>query len=515
MSVHEVEGLHRRYVSLSHRFRAAWVQHQLVQSLQKVFPDVPGGQHTGDFQLLYTALKEVSEGLHATDGQRVGERLDQIGSRLDALCAHLVAEDTRVAPDRLRRFFLHYQKHDDKILLQLARFYAFACSQDGWQPDRVDKLDFLLTRLAEEAPEGGRGYQIGDRKHVREVLASLWRDVAGDGADEEAEVERARRRVEAVHAELSAVSGLDQLQERDLLSRHRELKHGLGRLMLEPGLGLSVIATNLGFKNLIRRLHRQEEQRIAADYQQVFELEGAVPLDGDLEQELGEFRRDIESFERQLQQEEFRLADVANIRARVRSLLPRLRDAARPHPELQRPDTAEIEIAGPQTREVPVTGADRPPALIAAERAEIAHTLAEVPSTLSPRAASLNPDVYPLRLEPREVAAFRRLAEGDGGSLERLVAEAAALRIRLNRHADEIKDLLDETVQQVEAPVYQEARQSLELAGRYLALFDHRVVQTLIEGKADEARTLEVLKMRLTRDYSGLWLLAYKPFLST
>ena len=31
----------------------------------------------------------------------------------------------------------------------------------------------------------------------------------------------------------------------------------------------------------------------------------------------------------------------------------------------------------------------------------------------------------------------------------------------------------------------------------------------------DEARTLEVLKMRLTRDYSGLWLLAYKPFLST
>ncbi len=27
-----------------------------------------------------------------------------------------------------------------------------------------------------------------------------------------------------------------------------------------------------------------------------------------------------------------------------------------------------------------------------------------------------------------------------------------------------------------------------------------------------EARQLEILRMRLMRDYSGLWLLAYKPF---
>ena len=37
----------------------------------------------------------------------------------------------------------------------------------------------------------------------------------------------------------------------------------------------------------------------------------------------------------------------------------------------------------------------------------------------------------------------------------------------------------------------------------------------LLSGDPTEARQLQLLRMRLMRDYSGLWLLAYKPLFGT
>lgn len=515
MSVQEVDALHRRYVALSHRFRAAWVHHQLVQSLRKVFPDVPGSQHGGDFQLLHTALKEVSEGLGTADPQRVDGRLDQIEVRLSELAGRLVGEDTRVPPERLRQFFQRYQKHDEKILVQLARFYTEAATADGWHPDRLDKIDFLLTRIGQSDADESERYHLSERKHVLEVLRSLW-SVTGDGEPDAALRENHLRQVEAIRAELKAVSSLDDLNERGMLDRFRKLKHGLGRLLVEPELGLAVIETNLAFKNLVRRLHRQEERRIVADYQQIFDLEGEARVDGKLEEDLQDFRREIERFETNLQNDGLRLADLARIRGQVKSLLPRLQSAAKPTGEIPVPETGEIDVEDEvSTREVAL-GTGGAETLVADELAEIENTLVDVPGSISSPARSvcLHPDVFPLRLEPREIVAWRRVREGrDGDGYERFLLEAAALRLRLTRHVREIQELLDETVRSADAPVYQESRRSLKVADRWQRLLEQRIEQHLLEGKPNEARLLMILRMRLLRELSGLWLLAYKPFL--
>lgn len=517
MSVQEVDALHRRYVALSHRFRAAWVHHQLVQSLRKVFPDVAGSQHAGDFQLLHTALKEVSEGLGSADPQRVNGRLDQIETRLSELAGRLVGEDTRVPPERLRQFFQRYQKHDEKILVQLARFYAHACTTEGWHPDRLDKIDFLLTRVGQSESEDSGRYHLTERKRMQEILHSLWSS-SGDAEVDLALREERLREVEAIRAELQAVSSLDDLNERGLLERFRQLKHGLGRLLVEPELGLSVLETNLAFKNLVHRLHRQEERRIVDDYQQIFELEGEVRLDGQLEEDLQDFRREIEQFESNLQNDGLRLSDLARIRGQVNSLLPRLRSAAQPEGEIPVPDTGEIQVEETEvtTREI-ITGSGGAAALVADELAEIDGTLGDVPGSISGSARSvcLHPDVYPLRLEPREVVAWRRVRENrDGNGYEQFLLETAAVRLRMTRHVQEIQELLDETVRSADAPVYQESRRTLKVADRCQHGLQHRMEQHLLEGKPNEARLLMILRMRLLRELSGLWLLAYKPFLT-
>ena len=85
-----------------------------------------------------------------------------------------------------------------------------------------------------------------------------------------------------------------------------------------------MLATNLAFRETVRRLYQKEEQRIAADYQRIFDLEREVPVDVQLDQELTLFRQQVERFERRLQQDEMRLDELVELRERARSLIPRL-----------------------------------------------------------------------------------------------------------------------------------------------------------------------------------------------
>lgn len=518
MNVEDIDRLHRRYVELSHQFRAGWVYHQFLQSLAKVF-DMSTGQWADSFQKVYSGLKEVSSGLTASEAAQAAERLEDLERRLGDLTEAMVGEDSKVSPEHLRQFFHRFQKYDEKILVQLSRFYVYAGRREGWSADRVDKLDFLLTRIGEEESEasgGNRRYRLAEGQQLTEIYASLG-TLAGTEALEEREIERHRRRAEEIRAELGAVGDLDELNQRGLLSRFREFKHGLGAVLLEPRVLAAVLETNLAFKNLVRRFYRQEERRIVAEYQQIFELEKEVPLDVELEEELQEFRQEIEAFEERLQREEFRLGDLARIRGRVHTLMPRLRRALHPEAEYEdypAPETPGVEVSedGADTREVLLGGDAGAAAILGEDYRELFELLGQCDPELSPKATTLRPDVYPLRLEPREVVAFRRLQETDEEDpAERFLLEAAALRVRINRQAEEIRDHLDDTYQDPNGVAQVGVRASLKLADRYLWLFHHRLHELVVGGWGEEARQMELLRMRLMRDYSGLWLLAYKP----
>jgi hypothetical protein len=126
------------------------------------------------------------------------------------------------------------------------------------------------------------------------------------------------------------------------------------------------------------------------------------------------------------------------------------------------------------------------------------------------KAVSVSRSVFALRLEAREVTAYRRLAmlhEGGDGELERFLLESAALRLRSSAEAEEIMGILDESGVTREAPVFARAGQTTRLADRYVRRFSHFIDQAVQEGNVAEAQVLQVLRMRLIRDYSGLWLL--------
>ena len=528
-TVQELSALHRRYADVSHRFRAGWTFHQFLQSINKSLLQRMEDPYSTDFQDLYAGLKEISQSLHASESDRIRNRLEGIERRLADLMEALDAEDNRVTPDLLRQFFRRVRSYDEKILTQLVKFYLYVQRGDGWDPNRLDKVDFLLARLSEEEDDRGGEPRLSEYRHLSEIFQGLWAQV--DAPHPGGEVIREKRTaIDGIRAEAARIEGLEDLNSNALIRRYRDIKHGLGSLYFEPELLFAIQDTNLTLKNRIHRLYGQEEQRIVAEYQRVFELEREVPFDRELDQELGEFREAIERFERQLQREEFKLEDIAQIRQRVRELLPRL-TAGRTEPlekitgaqRITPPEflgTAEHVLSGSSDVSKMTFGnvgdqGDKEEILGEPFR-RLVKALHDTSQELQPEKVVLLPDIFPLRLEPREIVAFRRVfgKRDHDFRLEQFLLEAAALRTLVNEEAQEVMGILDETAITGESPIYVHARKTARLADEYLWRFSHMMNELILSGDGAEARLVEILRMRLMRDYSGLWLLAFKPFFS-
>ena len=375
--------------------------------------------------------------------------------------------------------------------------------------------------MSEEEDERGGEPRLGDYRHLSEIFQGLWAFLEVPHPGDQV-IGDHRTAIDGIRAEAARIDSLDQLNGSALIRRFRDLKHGLGNLYFEPEVLLAIQDTNLALKNRINRLYGQEEQRIVAEYQRVFELEREVPVDRELDIELGEFREAIERFEKQLQREEFKLEDIAQIRQRVRELLPRLtavqpeRDETSTRSTIQFPiETSGDEMLASSGQAVDRKLGDREEVLGEPFR-RLVKALHDTSQEQQPERIVLLPEIFPLRLEPREVIAFRRVfgSEEHDRDLERFLLEAAALRLRINEEAHEITGILDETSITGNSPIYARARLTARTADEYLWRFNHVISTVLLSGDGTEARQVEVLRMRLMRDYSGLWLLAFKPFFS-
>jgi hypothetical protein len=518
-TVQDLSVLHRRYSDLSHRFRAGWTFHQFLQSLGKSTLRAVEGDFSTEFQDLYASLKEVSQSLNASESERLRSRLDVIDRTLTELMATLDEEDTRLPPDLIRQFFRRVKTYDEKILTQLVKFYIYVQRGGPWPPDRLDKVDFLLARLSEQEDERSGEVVLCDPSRLGEIFHGLWTLLGAETPDPEVVDER-RGAIDEIRSDVQRAETLDKLNEENLVRRFRDLKHDLGIFFFEPDLLLAIQETNLALKNRIHKLYHQEERRMVAEYQRIFELEREVPVDRELDSELAEFRKDIERFERKLQSQEFKLEDIAQIRQRVRTLLPRL-TAGRTDPDIRpegrRVDTTStgehILTASARAAESPIETHEE---LLGEHYRRVVDTLRETNPETAPERVVLIPEIFPLRLEPREVVAYRRLfgRKPHDRELEKFLLEAAALRVRINEEAQEITSILDETSITGDSPIYARARLTARLADGYFWRFNHLISQAMLGADAQENRQLEVLRMRLMRDYSGLWLLVYKPFFS-
>lgn len=516
MSVQELSALHSRYVDLSGRFKAAWTYHQFLQGLQNLSVDLDLGKTRIDFQVVYGALKDVSQNLTAGTAEKSGMQLEFVARQLALQIEQLVAVDARITPSLLRQFFERVKNQDDKVLAQMVRFFLYTTRDGRWSHDRIDKVDYLVTKLAEEPQTPSGPVAQRDRAMLRDLYAGFWALALppGETADPE-EIVRRRQEVVALRTEVAAAGSLEELHQRGLVRRHRDLKHQLGPLFFEPELLLAVVDANLTLKAAVQRSYRLEEEQLASDYQQIFEMEGRVASDPALDQELAELRTTVDQFERRQRQDDVKLDELMAIRRQVRNLLPRLTGQGQgPGPVAAGADPVD---GGAPAADGDATAATS--SLTAREEllgpyfARIIEALEGAGEALPPKSVTVLPEVFPLRLEAREVVAYRRLA-GNGpmdSEVERFLLEAAALRSKINEEAEAIMGLLDESAVTRDAPVFGKARQTTRLADSFVQRFQHFMDLAIQDGSFGEAQALQLLRMRLIRDYSGLWLLVNRP----
>ncbi len=510
MTTTDIAVLHRRYVDLASRFKSAWTFHQFLQGIQKFFAEVEIGRYPSDFQDIHGTLKSVADNLNEQDSGRLSAQLDQVERQLAQMMGILSATDARVSPSLLRQFFDRVKNFDDQILAQMVRFYLLTSGDDGLSGDRQDKVDFLITKLSEELDRVSATYVLRDPTRLRELYQGFW-TAAGELAADEASLGERKARLDELRRELALLAGFEALTGSGFVARFREVKHQLGRYLFHPDLLMVVAETNLALKNKVRQYYHLEERRILDESHRMLQLEGEVGADSPLELELLELRRSMEDFEKKQRRDNVKLDDLSLLRRQVAELKPRLEQRA----ARERPGVAPAALAD-TVRGVQSAAPTRSAGALDSESShlkEILDALEATDNQAAPKSVALSREIYHLRLEPREVLAYRRLhvqPEGDP-ELEQFLLDAAAVRLRINQEAAEITELLDETAVTKDAPVFERARQTTRLADALVQRFVHFIDVTVQESAFGEAQQLQLLRMRLIRDYSGLWLLVNRP----
>lgn len=505
MSAQELNRVHRRYIKISNGFKSAWTFHQFIQGLRKVFVDEGPPPYEADFQTIYAELKEVSKNLSEVTVNQAEEQLDRVEKGLTPIVQNLFAADNEVSPGLLRQFFQRVKNYDDNILSQLVRFYLFF-RDEGWNRDRLDKADYLTTKVCEELQPSSDIYVMRDRTQARELAQGFWAALGAEPV-EEVEVAALLEELEQVREEFAGAESLDDLNREHLVQRYRDFKHRLGDTFFQPRVLQAIIDTNLVLKNHVKRLYKRDEERIVAEYQQVFELEREVPIDLDLKQDLAEFRSTVEQFEKRLGGESVRLDELAGLREQVRKILPRLQLEASGSSTIPTPPELREE------KEAPVTGGQ--PAeehYVEAQYRSIVKVLDDTSSSIEAKRVTFQPEVFSLGLDPREVVAYRRIFSDEecDRDLEEFILRAAALRHRIEQDVDKIKGILDDSAVSRDAPAFREARPTVRFGDFFLRRFDHLAEQAVLDQDHGRARLLQILKMRLIRSYAGLWLMLYR-----
>lgn len=518
MTVQEINRVHQRYIGLSNAFKAAWTFHQFLEGMRKVYPEDPFSTYEADFQDVYRRLKGISENLNDVGAGTAAEQLDSVEKELEELTESLRTADSEISPTRVRQFFERVRNYDDGILQQLVKFYLYAQPRDDdWEDDRLDKADFLLTRLSGELDADGTNHVLRDPAYIRDLTTGLWRivmpsgtnDTQPAGVESQDDHRSTQALVESVRTEIDRIDSIEQMTMSGLVQRYRELKHGFGRILFHPRVAQAVVEANLALKNRVTVLYAREEQRIVAEYQQVFDLERDVPQDKTLRDELSEFRVAVERFEAELQGSNVRLDALADVQRRVRTLLPQLR-AADDTGAFMTPPTEPTPPPSAELNPLSLLGEDL--SYVADDYERLYEALSNTSLTSDPKKVTLDPEVFGFGLEPREVVAFRRLVnlEDDRKPLEVFLLGSAAMRYRIQECVDAIKGILDDTAATREGPEFSTARRILRVADRVSRRLSHLVEVAMMAGDVDEARERKVLEMRMTRTYAGLWLMIYR-----
>ncbi len=547
-----------RFTRLSDRFRSLWTFYQFLGG---VFKHLDRGPlpFSYDFQSLYRRLQEVAPKVGIEGVTDVQKDLDEIDRELQRIHAELRDIDSQLPPSLLRRFFDRLRQQDEKILFVLAKFYVQSPEMDR---DTLDKLDILFTRLASAPLEDGRALP-----KAPEDLEEIFRRLVAVGTVPELDdFERAAlvQAVKEIRDEVEAIRDFEKLLTSGVLDRLRELKVRLGRTILDPVLLTQVVTTNIVARNKFEELYRDEEVQILEDTNRIFEIERYLERNPDfatedLREKISTFRRFRSRFDTGRKEENLKREDVLELRRTMHEILAQFdsglgRGSSATWEEREAvpaavgslgpmgTDSSGPEDAGRPPSAVASAGSDPPPkaapgvvgaAFEPDERASTTASLDEImpPDPLlsetlhkimfalelvawdhEPEQAAQAKELHNLHLEPWEVAAYRKLAEGEltegtlAWELQRFYLTAAALRVKMEEETAEITRLNQGNSADRLMEVLERAAQSLERARDVDRRFQWFIDDHLYRSDTQGLEQLYRSRFRFLRAYAALWL---------
>lgn len=494
----EVNPVNRLYRELSSRYKAGWTFHRFLLGLRKFFGSQDLDDRTSDFRKLYQRLREVSLRLNDLDMPPVVEDLEKIQRGLDSLIETLETQDSKISTSLVRLFFQRVKPQDERILIELIRFYLEVQSGRDWRPERVDKVDFLLSRLGHGivGPDGG-----GDRERLNRVLGGISDYVGRSVSVDPKKVANRMKLVEAVRHEVEQVDSFDTLTERDLVGHYRNLKHGLGALMFEKSVLPLIVGTNLVVSARVNELTERAQATIFEDYERVLELEKRGLLSRDLAESVSKLHSQVGSFKKQVDSGNLRLDAIAEIRGSVQGIVGNvgLEEAA---------DSKGEPLEAGDLRAQGIFRSKEEADLLEGVFEDLMQSLRESHKE-SGVASGLDSRLLAYRLGAREMRAYARLSTGADcePELERFVLAAASLRRKITQLIDDLHGSGAETGAGGRESVLRDAARCLRIADFFLRRFDHELeVGSAGAGKLD-AKELQISKMHLMREYAELWLL--------
>jgi hypothetical protein len=495
-----------------------------------------------DFQALYRRLQEMVPRVGMGDVGATEIEFEQVERELGRIHGEISKIEAGLPPSLLRRFFDHLKRQDEKILYALIKFYL---RSPELTPDTLDKLDLLLTRIAENPTHEGR-VSVRSTTELKSNFERLakFASMPGLRVSEAAPLAESLR---DFRTELRGFSSFEQLVESKVYDRYRQLKQRLGRSFLHPPVLLEVVATNIEAKNQFQRLYRDEELKIIDETTKVFEIERFLernPAVGhdELKQRLEAFREWWSRFDSGRREDNLKRDAIVELRrsmhAVIREFEPLRRMTERATWQVEanaavrdtpfspdvptdviegEPFPEPPEAAGQSHLEPPATSGTlteilAPDPLLNEVFHRIMFALEMVVWDRSPEQAVHAPELVELHLEPWEIAAYRSLVEERVGigttdwELEAFFLRSAALRIKMDGERSRIHNLAPTENADRVFEILERSGQSLERAREMDHRFQWFIDDLLYSGDTTRLEQLYRSRFRFLYAYSGLWL---------
>ena len=504
----EVNPLEERHVALSARFKAAWALHQLLIGMQRLNSGGNFENLAERFQTLYARLKSFSESLRAltTGHDTLNSELAGIEREVENLCSDLIDQEEEISPADLRKFITQVRTLDDRILIEVARFYLELHRDRDWHQDHLDKIDFLLSHLAERIA----GPELrGDRVRLEKVLQGLEAS-AGPVDLSDKEIADFTETLEGLRSEVQWVKSFDELNETSLLEIYRALKEDMAGRMFHPRVLPIVVEVNNAYRRKIEDLSKREEKRILDDYQTLTQLQqDSPPQAEELEEDFVVLQQQFEGFRERAKTDNVRIGELMALGQSLKDIADRLQShgqsaTVRPESEPVPPTVSWVGLEGNARMALnPDLDSLQP------HWSELLQALSGLGGEFSAQQVESDSSLATFRLEDREVMAFQRTigSEPANVGLEQFILAGAAIRRRLCEEVSELRNLHSQTPGGIPKPAWMKAREGARIGDAYVKHYSHMAEQAIFDGQSGEAREYQILQYRMNRELSGLVIL--------